>query len=759
MHGAPIILRPTRPTRPQPGESLGTPLRRSQHIIRFSLPSLFLAALAQSAGAEPAQCSAPPVPPSSTLGHRADVAALPIQVTTSGAVVDTGGEAALSGPVEIHQGDRTLTARYAHYDTGRESFDAKGNVDYSDPELGISGTAAQWSAAAGGRFEHAQFNLPTRSAHGSAERIDLAPNGQLTLHNVEYTACPSGHKDWALEAREIDIDKDSQVGTGHDVRVEFEGVPLIYLPLVSFPVGSERKSGFLFPAFGQSNRNGLELSAPYYFNLAPNYDATVTPGLMTKRGITLGGEFRYLTEGSNGTLKVDWVPSDASAHRDRSFIRFEDTTQLGENLRFDTNLAAASDSNYFQDFGLGPEGTSVEYLKRVARVSYLDEHWRAIALVEQFQTIDQTIADVDRPYARAPQVLVNGNWSLGKGLSLDLDAETVEFLRNTGIKGVRYALNPTLTYAWRHPGLYLLPSIGVRSIGYALSDAPAGSASPHVMAPAATVDAGMTFDRYSGSRIQTLEPRVLYTYVPYRDQSAQPLFDTGLPDFNLIQLFSPQRYAGGDRIADANQVAIGTTTRLLDAASGRQLLSATLGQIYYISTPKVRLPEEPASTSSSSDIIGQINVAALSHFNVQLGEQWSPHTKQSARTQVRLQYQPEPDKVANVGYRYRQGLVEQVESSFAWPVSKDWRIYGREVYSLRDHAGIESLGGFEFKSCCFRVRIIARHYVATRTGTRDTSISLQLELNGLSTVGERADAFLERSIRGYSAAQAYAGPE
>lgn len=704
-------------------------------------------------------CTVPPAP-TATPRQRVDVSNLPVQITAGGAVVDALGEASLSGPVEIHQGNRTLSARDAHYNTNDQSVDAHGNVDYSDPTVAISGEAAQWSSVAGGRFEHAQFNLPTRSAHGSADAIDLAANGLLTLRNVEYTACPAGYHDWLLNAREIDIDQQAQVGVGHDVRVEFMGVPLMYLPVISFPVGESRKSGFLFPNFGQSTRNGLELSVPYYFNLAPNYDATVTPGIMMKRGVTLAGEFRYLTEQSRGEFKADWLPSDASAHRERSYLRFDDVTDFNESLRFETNLAAASDSNYFQDFGQGPEGTSVEYLKRVARVTYLDDHWRASALVEQFQTIDQTILPPDRPYARAPQLLVDGNWLFGKNWGLELAGETVEFLRDTGAKGLRYGFDPTLSYSWRQPGWYLVPSVGLRSIGYALSDAPTGSASPRVIAPMGTFDAGMTFERYFGDRVQTLEPRVLYTYVPYRDQSSQPLFDTALPDFNLIQLFNSQRYVGGDRIADANQLALGATTRLLDTASGRQFVSATLGQIYYFSPPRVRLPNEPMTPSpASSDLIGQVNIAALGHFNVQLGEQWNPHLGESALSEIRLQYQPEADKVANIGYRYRQGLLEQVESSAAWPISSRWRLYGREVYSLRDHGGIESLGGFEFKSCCFRVRIIARHFVATRTGSRDTSITLQLELNGLSTVGEKADAFLERSIRGYSAAQAYAGPE
>ncbi len=737
----------------------GSTLRRRPTSLLLRLLIASCGLLAQAAVAEPPLCSIPPAAATAASRPRTDSASAPIQVTTGGAVVDTGGEAILSGPVEIHQGDRTLTAKDARYDTGNEAFDVNGNVAYSDPLLSIAGSAARWSSALGGHFEHAQFALPARAAHGSAAAIDLAPDGRLSLHNVQYTACPAGYNDWLLNARQIDIDQSSEVGTGHGVRLDFKGVPLLYLPIVSFPVGEARKSGFLFPNFGQSSRNGLELSIPYYFNLAPNYDATLTPGVMMKRGVTLGSEFRYQTEHSHGEFKGDWLPSDASAHRDRSYLRFADTTDFNPSLRFDTHIAAASDSNYFQDFGLGSEGTSVEYLQRMARVSYLDDHWRAVALVEQFQTIDQTIQAADRPYARVPQVLVDGHWSLGRGLGLEMAAETVEFLRNTGEKGLRYALDPTLSYAWRRPGLYLLPSLGLRTIGYALSNAPSGSASPHVATPLATVDAGMTFDRYSGTRIQTLEPRVLYTYVPYRDQSAQPLFDTALPDFNLIQLFSSQRYVGGDRIADANQIALGATTRLLDAASGRQFLSATLGQIYYFEPPRVLLPSEPTRSNASSDIIGQITIAALSHFNVQMGEQWDPHAGNSARSEVRLQYQPEPDKVANIGYRYRQGLVEQVEGSFAWPISNSWRLYGREVYSLRDHAGIEALGGFEFKSCCFRVRIIARHYVATRTGNRDTSISFQFELNGLSTVGERADAFLERSIRGYSAAQAYAGPE
>jgi LPS-assembly protein len=292
--------------------------------------------------------------------------------------------------------------------------------------------------------------------------------------------------------------------------------------------------------------------------------------------------------------------------------------------------------------------------------------------------------------------------------------------------------------------------VGLQTVRYALRNIQDGNSAPGVSAPLATLDAGLNFERDAGRRVQTLEPRILYTYVPYRDQSALPLFDTGLPDLNFVQLFQSQRYVGGDRISDANQLALGATTRLVDAESGRQLLAATLGQIYYFTPPRVFLPSEPAGATNSSDLVGQVEVSAYRHWNIQLAEQWDPHQQQSARSQLRLQYQPAPNKVANIGYRYRRGLLEQVEGSFSWPVSESWNLYGREVYSLQDKTSIESFGGFEYQACCWRVRLVARHYVSSRTGTRDTTISLQLELNGLSSVGERADTFLARSIRGYS---------
>ena len=731
-------------------------------------PASALLSVVAALGAGCALADAPCTPPAVTaapaplaLPAHGDAPADPnrVEVSTAGADVDTAGIARLTGPIKVRQGNRTLTAQDGTYDPAHEAFDVRGNVEYHDPLMSLAGEWANWSTSGGGDFNRATFELPSRPARGRADEIRLDADGELHLTHVEYTACPAGHTDWLLHAQRIDIDQAAQQGIGRDVRIDFKGVPLLYLPVVSFPVSEARKSGFLFPVIGQSNSNGFELSAPYYWNLAPNYDATLAPGYLSKRGVTLGTQFRYLTDSSHGQFDSDWLPSDASAHRDRSYLRFAEVTDIGSRLHFDTNLAQASDSNYFQDFGRGPEGTSVTYLQRIARLTYLDEHWRAIGILEQFQTIDRTIAPADRPYTRAPEIMLDGRWNQGNGPGFGLQASATDFVRDTGVEGLRYGMAPTASFAWRAPGAFIVPSVGLQTIRYALRNTTDGNSSPAVSAPLATLDAGLNFERDAGTRVQTLEPRLLYTYVPYRDQSSLPLFDTGLPDLDFVQLFRSQRYVGGDRISDANQLAVGATTRLVDTDSGRQLLSATLGQIYYFTPPRVYLPTEPTPATSSSDIVGQVAVSAYRHWNVQLGEQWDPHQQQSDRSELRLQYQPAGNKVANIGYRFRRGLLEQVESSVAWPVADAWNVYARQVYSLRDRTSIDSFGGFEYQACCWRVRVVARHYVSSRTGTRDTSISLQLELSGLSSVGEKADAFLARSIRGYSATQAPAGSE
>jgi LPS-assembly protein len=713
-------------------------------------------------------------PPVQAVGPRAATGeppagrpgAEPIELSSDGASVDGDGNSHLNGNVSVVQGDRRLLSDGATYDAATKTVTAAGEVSYQDARVKLRGDRGGFQEGGSGSFEHGDFQLVQRSARGHAEAISVAPNGEIRLDGVSFTSCPASRPDWQIRAAAIDIDQHADQGVGRDVRLEFKGVPILYSPWLSFPVSDARKSGFLFPTPEQSSRSGWALSTPYYFNLAPNYDATLSPGYMSKRGASIEGEFRYLTETSRGSLAANWLPHDEAAHADRSYVRLRDLSDFTPRLRLDVTASAISDSHYFEDFGRGPEGTSVTFLPRSARLTYYEENWRAIGIVEQFQTIDQSLATTDRPYTRLPELLFNGRWRLPARLETALDAQAVYFTREDSVTGARVTGSPTLRYVWRTPGAFLIPSVGYVATGYSLSyptvvggaaAAFGQSTSPSVTAPQASVDTGLVFERLGHNHLTTLEPRLLYSYVPYRDQRNLPVFDTALPDLNLVQLFRTQRYVGGDRLADANQIAAGVTSRLIETASGQELLTATLGDIHYFARPRVTLPGENPVDTHTSDAVAQVMVHAYKNWNVELGEQWSPQTSNSQRTEATLQYRASGTKVANLSYRYRRDLLQQVDGNFAWPITDSWNVVGREVYSLKDKTSIDTLVGIQYVSCCWKVRLIGRRDIVSRptdltenAGRRDTSIALELELNGLATVGSSANSFLKTAIRGYS---------
>jgi LPS-assembly protein len=710
-------------------------------------------------GAPAAECPQPVVP-EAEAGLPPGEAAVPdeeqlIHLESDGASVARTGDAALLGNVRVVQGTRTLRAETATYDAATGRFKVEGDVEYQDPQLRVKGSTGTWSGTEGGRFEGAEFELPARPARGSAGELGLTAQGNLELQDVLFTTCPAGDDDWLLKASSIEIDREAQQGTGRDVRLEFLGVPILYAPWISFPAGDRRKSGFLFPTIGTSTSNGFEFGIPYYFNLASNYDATLEPSWFSKRGVELSGNFRYLTERSRGRLDGRYLPNDQQADRDRGYARLRHLTDLTDVLRLSAQLEDASDSRYFEDFARGPEGTSITHLERRIDMQYLGSGWRAIALLQNFQTIDTAIAPLDRPYARAPQLFAEGDWQLGPGpLIAGFDSELVYFYRDEGVTGARAQVAPRVSIPLRAPGWFIVPSATYRHVAYSLSDTePGADDSPSFGAPTLALDAGLAFDRSTGRRgtlTQTLEPRMLYSWTPYRDQDGLPVFDTGLPELDMVRLFSLQRYVGGDRISDANRIAAGVTTRLIDSASGRQYLTATIGQQYFLDTPRVSLPEEASDTRGRSDVIAELGLSAYRDWSVELAMQWDPDSSNTVLGQAAVQYRPAPDTLVNVGYRYRDSRVEQWETSAAWRISSAWSVFGRYVYSVRDQQTIDSFAGVEYEACCWRLRLVGSRYLSNRTGEQSTSVALQLELKGLSSVGTTSDTFLERGIRGYS---------
>ncbi len=785
-----------------------------------------------------------PAPPKYRAPVASDIAADDhrIHIDSDDAVLDATGHAVLNGRVKVRQDARTVTSDSVNYDEKTGRIAVKGGVDFEDPKLRVRSDTGRYDINGAANFDQANFQLMDRNGRGFAKDIDILPDGKLALTSVRYTSCPVGNEDWMLQASSIHLDTKLQEGVARNVTMRFKDVPIFYTPYISFPVGDERKSGVLFPSFGHSGNNGFELEVPYYFNLAPNYDLTLTPGFLSARGVQLGGQYRYLTLSSHGQIDSTFLPNDSREHGNRSYLRFADITDFKRGMRFDTDIAGVSDSKYFEDFAVGSDQTSVTFLERRADILYYDDAWRVRGELQNFQTIDTTVQTTctaaqlsqtptltpatcdQRPYSRVPRIQANALWPVpGTPVELALDSEIVNFLREIGPTGVRFNVAPEIRWSSRGPGYFFEPAIGYDVTQYdlknAAADGPNASSTPTRTLPYARVDTGLVFERDAGSqgqRTQTLEPRMVYSYVPYRNQDGLPIFDSGLPDLNLTELFRTNRYVGEDRIGDANQLALALTTRLFDHVSGAQYLSATIGQIRYFSTQKVGLPEVAALTSSgqtlvtipgvnplampgqalvnsrgqilmaipgqyvsglpsqpfaqtfatlgsgqagvfpASDIVADVAVTAYKHFSLNFDYLWNPYTSQTDKSEVSLQYRPDPTRVVNIGYRFQQNvltqgvILKQWDGSIAWPIAQHWNTVGRWVYSLEDRKTVEQVAGFEYKSCCYRIQVVQRRYITNRAGGLDTSIALQLELTGLSSVGKRADSFLEQSIRGYS---------
>lgn len=744
--------------------------------------------------------------PSFAAGGAIDFFATKISRAANGHVTGTGH-------VTAKQGERVMQSDSADYDLTNGTVRVPGKLEYEDPLIHLTGFDGHYSSTGGASFGQAQFELLQRDAHGSAQLVDLTPAGILRLQDVVFSTCPPTEEVWQIRAATLTLDSGEHTGVARDTSVDFKGVPILYLPWLSFPLDDERKTGFLFPSLGTNSRSGLYLEAPWYWNIAPQEDLVLTPTYYTRRGIDIGGDARYLTDTQHGELIWHFLPYDAQAageglaDHDRSFVHLTQTTDLPDNFRLNIDAANVGDPLYFQDFGTGPEGTSVAYLNRSAGLSYRDQNWRLSAQFQQYQTLDaieQLLDPTQRPYARVPQIVADSDFVAGPAgiLHYGFDSEVVNFDRDFGVTGWRIDLRPDATLHFEGPGYFVRPGLAYEFTQYSLHDtAPGQARNPRRSLPTASLDTGLLFERpagHDGRRTLTLEPRVEYVYTPYRNQDQLPLFDTALPDLNLVELFRTNRFVGSDRTGDANQVTTALTTRLLDTASGQQFLSATLGQTYYFQPPRVQIPLEP-TTGLRSDMVAEVALTAYKDWSVNLGEQWDPQTRGSDRTIVELQFKPADDAVVNLAYRFQrndpaeqqaqlqaisllygqvyaseiaQGLtplqaqmqatvmtqayrltpdsLDQVEASTAWPILRNWNAYGRVVYALDQHQMLERFAGFEYRGCCWGIRILARRALSNSTGRQDTGIFVQLELNGLASVGSEAGTFLGSAIRGYS---------
>ena len=662
--------------------------------------------------------------------------------------------ATMSGGVLLRKDDKLAGAESARYDPEQQAILLDGGVRYEDPGTQIRSDSAEFAYLTGRiRFEGAEFSLGSSDARGAADALEINQDGMLILDGVNYTTCPPGSEDWLLSGKSIKLDTGEGVGTAKGIKLQFKGLPILYAPYMSFPIGDARKSGLLTPEIGSAGRSGNEIRLPYYWNIAPNYDATITPRLLTNRGLQLETQFRYLTANDEGNVTADYLPNDSILDERRYQLRYDHRTLFDSGWRNSIEYREVSDAQYFEDLGGSLSISSITHLNRSIRFDYYTDRFSLLGQVQDYQTIDDAILPVEEPYRRMPQLLARGSWPL-RFVRVGVDGELVNFDRDVGITGWRLNAAPSIELPVARPGWFVTPAVSLDHTRYQLDNTSAGAVTdPTRTVPIASLDTGMILERElnGSSRVQTIEPRLLYVNIPFRDQAGLPVFDTITPDINLVQLYRKNRFLGIDRIGDTEQISVGVTSRILDVSSGQELMTATVGQTRYFGDRNVVLPGTSVSTLDTSDYIAELRFLLWENMNFDFGHQWGTGEDGTTQSEARLQYRPASKKILNLAYRFRRDSLEQGDLSWSWPVSTQWNFVGRYNFSFRDEEVLEQFFGLEYESCCWGLRLVSRRYISTRDGTRDSSFGLQLVLKGMTSVGTAADKLLERGILGYSA--------
>jgi len=657
----------------------------------------------------------------------------------------SNGLSTLSGSVHVSQKGREFSTNKLDYDGATRHLRVDQESLFRDPHFIIkSGTADFDLNRQSGVFTDSTFTLPQRDSRGSAGRIELDQAGTATLHDAHYTTCAPGNDAWMLEAREIHLDQKEGLGTAHDALLRFQGVPLLYLPYFQFPIDGRRRTGLLYPTIGEGGKVGFDARIPLYLNLAPNFDDTFTPRFMTRRGVQLGNQFRYLLGRDTGEFYYQYLNNDQVTGHERSYIHLQQEGLLADHLDFDVNFAQVSDINYFDDFGGAySDGNLVDsstpYLPRGATLTYHGESPYTVQLLaESYQPLSVITNPSNRPYTRLPELRFNGITANDfEHVRAGMDSSATNFERKDSLQGQRLYLDPYLRWDLDRTGWFLSSRVDGTYTGYALSGPLNGvDQNAQRVLPEYSMEGGLKFDRNTDSgMLQTLEPHLFYLYVPYRNQDALPVFDSGLPDFDFPELFARNLYTGEDRIADANQLTSVLTTQLIDPDTGLVRLSASIGQIYRFTAPRVAIPGLPLPSAGTSDYVGSVDYRLSQRWDAQSTVQWSPDAGQFARGTAALRYRGEDRQRFDIAYRYRQGLLNQADFSVVTPISDRWRVAGRVIYSIRDASALEAFGGVEYETCCWAIRGGVRRYISNVSGAMSTGTFLQFTLKGLTSLG------------------------
>ncbi|MGH8183013.1 MAG: LPS assembly protein LptD, partial [Rhodanobacteraceae bacterium] len=666
----------------------------------------------------------------------------------------------LSGNTSLQRLDQLLRANDLTYNRDTTAFDAEGDVRYQERGMLLSADSMQGTTDPEyGVAANVQYQLLTSRGNGTATQAIMLSHDRDKLHDVTYSTCDIDNRVWSIQAKTIDMNRDTGLGHAHDVTMRIKGVPFLWLPYLRFPLDHRRQTGFLYPSFGKRGRAGFVFSIPFYWNIAPNYDATFTPMWYADRGGMLDSQFRYLTSNSRGELNLDYMPHDKLAGRDRGYLTFTNQTTLPWNLHWNTSIKHVTDKAWFQDFGNNTTTSRVTLLGSSSYVTGAGDWWNAGIGADVYQIATPGLSDRAAPYRRLPRVYFNADRPIGGpgGPEWGINAQAVRFVKPEAVGGDRFDFYPYLAWPLQGAAWFVRPELGVRYTAYNLPQpvAKGDSTHPSRTTPIFDLDAGLIFERdvhlFGQDYTQTLEPRLYYLRVPYRNQDDLPLFDTQPLTFDFWQLFTTNSFSGADRQMNANNLSLALTTRFLDD-TGVERLSASIGQIRYFDPQKVMLPGEKAVDYSGSDYVANLTISLNDNWRLTASQQWDPNTNTGHHTDVStvgLQRRLWGDGIVNFDYRFRRGLLEQADLTTEIPVGAAWKLVGGYTYSLRDRHAIDAFAGIEWDSCCTAVRLLSRHYVYDYKGDTNDAIMLEIEFKGLGAYGERTGTFLRNAILGY----------
>lgn len=651
------------------------------------------------------------------------------------------------GDVRIRQRGQNVRADHLRYLRDENAVNADGDVRLEQgsgdrlegPKLDLDFDTRI------GTMPSPEFAVGETGGRGDADKLFFEGPEQYRLERARYTTCPVGVDDWYLRVNDLDLDRTANIGYARHSTIIFKGVPILYLPWMNFPLRNERKTGFLTPSFGSTDTSGLEFIIPFYWNIAPNRDATFTARVLSKRGVQLGSEYRYLERAYRGQLDTEVLPNDKLYGKTRYAASWRHNQRFGEHWNLALDLNKVSDVTYFTDLATRVAVTSQSYLPRDAILSYNEGPWAFSARVQKFQTL------VGAPvYERVPQLLLYGNKSFN-GFDANLYSEFVNFRHPSSPNGKRFTAYPSIVYPMTTVYGYLTPKIGVHSTTYDLDQSTTNLPDRTRTLPIVSVDSGIFFEREFAFReqkyLQTLEPRLYYVYIPYRDQSQIPNFDTAEADLNFAQIFTENQFSGGDRINDANQLTLAVTSRFIESETGRERLRAAIAQRYYLSPQRVTL-NTTARTRDSSDILAAVSGQISDAWNLDAAWQYNTSDNRTEKYVVGARYTPELGRVLNFNYRYTRESLHEVDLSTQWSFGRGWYGLGRVNYSVQDRKLLQALVGIEYNAGCWQLRIVGNHF-RTSAQQDNNAIFVQLELNGLSRIGSNPLDVLRQNIYGY----------